>query len=129
MGLFFAGARLLWLEEMVELEMAEAESGASGMAAGGVAADSDAAESREGDGVASAGAVTSVTSVTSGTAAVTSDTAVARTAPWPLTDLVGFQQLACCASDGSVLLLSGFNAHRKAPSWPAFLAHVLRNTV
>jgi hypothetical protein len=46
----------------------------------------------------------------------------------PLTDLVGFHQLAVDA-DGSIVLLSGFNATVKARSWAGFLERVLRDTV
>lgn len=46
----------------------------------------------------------------------------------PLTSLQGFKQLACRA-DGSILLLSGFNAHVKARSWALFLERLLLDTL
>ena len=47
----------------------------------------------------------------------------------PLTDRVGFQQLACDCDDGRVLLLSGFNETCKARSWAAYLELVMHDTV
>eukprot|EP00962_Isochrysis_galbana_P008994 scaffold2501_cov113-Isochrysis_galbana.AAC.2 len=46
----------------------------------------------------------------------------------PLTTREGFQHVAV-SDDGAVVLVSGFNAHVKAPSWAHFLERILRTTV
>lgn len=46
----------------------------------------------------------------------------------PLSDRVGFMQLAC-DRDGAIWLVSGFNLVRKAASWPAYLERALWDTV
>jgi hypothetical protein len=46
----------------------------------------------------------------------------------PLTTREGFQHVAV-AGHGAVVLVSGFNAHVKAPSWALFLERILHTTV
>ena len=47
----------------------------------------------------------------------------------PLTNRVGFQQLAVRVEDGAICMCAGFDEHVKARNWPAFVERVLWDTV
>ena len=107
-GMLFAGARLLSLEEI---------------------ANTDAARQIVASGATAVDVTDSAGGAAPTTASSSSSPSMADGTLLPLTTTVGFQHLAVRVGDGAICMSAGFNTHVKARDWPTFLERVLWDTI